>query len=613
MFALLAALALPPAARAADPVERLWVEAPSAADRARARAAGLSWAEGQDGGWYLLDGTPTMAEAAGLRWRREAAFPSGWAPTSADVGTRIDALPDGDVVQIGESVGGAPILAVRFGAGGRALRVLGGHHGDEGASVEVALRVAEAVAAGAVTLPDDTELWVVPAVNPDGLDAGTRTNGNGVDLNRNYGWEWSADEANSGDAPFSEPETRAIRALSRARSFDAGLSLHSGAQNIGWVWNWTAAMRPIDEPLLADLADVYAAACDAPEFWTTNGADWYETRGDTTDWSYGAWGAYDFTLELTTVKSPPEEEVEAYVAWHLDAALAWLAHPADTRGVLLDAVTGEPIPGVVSEEGTMRALVTGPGGAAARWLDPDAGPLVATAPGYTSAAFEAETSLVPTALLAALPEPRLLSRGGPAVRVTLAGTGAGALSLWQPGEGPAVTVPSDGAGAWILDPTALAPGAWTLVTDEGVVPRALFVGEVDDRVRLTAATFADGALTLDGAGFATGSEAWSIGGPARAMHPLRRVAESSERLVFTLDHPDDDVLVWTNGAWLSAVDVRTAPQLDLTPPAAGDLIADAPQIDPELRAVGACAVAPGGGFVGSVIAFGWAFGRRRRG
>ncbi len=607
---MLLSLLVAPLAGAAEP---LWVEAPTADDRARARAAGLAWAEGQEGGWYLLDGTPAMAEAAGLRWRRESRFLSPGTLTAADVVTRMDALGGGTRVQLGESVRGAPILAVRFGAGGRALRVLGGHHGDEESSVEVALRLAEAVASGAVTLPEDTELWVVPLVNPDGLDTGTRTNANGVDLNRNYGWEWSPDEPNSGDAPFSEPETRAVRALARARSFDAGLSLHSGAQNIGWVWNWTAETRPVEEPLLADLADAYAAACDAPDFWITNGADWYETRGDTTDWTYGAWGAYDFTLELTVDKSPPAEEVATYVAWHLDALVAWLARPADARGVLLDAVTGEPIPGVVSGDTALHPLSTGPGGAAARWLAADAGPLVASAPGYASTPFDGDTRLSPTSLLAALPTPRLLSRGGPPVRVTLPGTADQPLSLWQPGEGAFVTVPSDGAGAWTIDPTTLAPGAWTIVTREGTIPRALFVGEVDDRVVLTATTLADGALTLDGAGFATGAEAWSIGGPARALHPLVRVSESPDRLVFALASPDDDVLVWANGAWLSAVNLHTAPEVDPTPPSADAPVADAPAEDATLRAAGACAAGPaGGGGIALATSLALVAGRRRR-
>ncbi len=596
MLLALAALAVPAhAAPAARPGEArpLWVALPSSGDRARARAAGFGWAEGQDGDWFLLEGTPAMAQAAGLRWRVAAAEDDGWAPSSAEVEARLRALPAGTLVHIGESALGAPLLAVRFGEGGRALRVLGGHHGDEGSSVEVALAVAEALAAGEVALPADTEVWVVPAVNPDGLDAGTRYNARGVDLNRNYGWEWDAGTVNAGDAPFSEPETRAVRALARARSFDAGLTLHAGAQNLGWVWNWTADERPPEEPLLADLAAAYAAQCGAPGFWLTNGADWYVTNGDTTDWTYGAWGAYDFTLELTAEKSPPLGDVETYTAWHLDAILGWIATPPDLVAAVVDDTTGEPLPATVT--GPDVAPFATPDGRVARWLDAAPGAWTVTAPGYTAAPLAPETRLVPTALLAALPSPRLLSRGAGPTTVTLPGAGEGALTLMQPGELD-VVVPAEAAGAWTVDPTTLAPGAWTLVTDAGVVPRGLFVGEVDDRVALAEVTLVEGVLTLRGENFAEGAEAWSIGGPARATHALPPLSATADTLVFALDTLDDDVLVWVNGAWLSVVDVQGDPTVDPTPPPALEVVVDdepPPEAAAPAEAAGTCAARPG--------------------
>jgi protein MpaA len=67
-------------------------------------------------------------------------------------------------------------------------------------------------------LPAGVHLWLVPAVNPDGLASGTRQNAHGVDLNRNWpvGWvpngrPW--DGYYSGPRPLSEPENRAMRAF----------------------------------------------------------------------------------------------------------------------------------------------------------------------------------------------------------------------------------------------------------------------------------------------------------------------------------------------------------------------------------------------------------------
>ena len=205
--------------------------------------------------------------------------------------------------------------------------------------------------------------WVFP--HADGVDRVSRRNANAVDLNRNYGFEWSSEATGSGPAPFSEPETRAVRALSALAPFGAGLSAHAGATNLGWVWNHTHE-PPLDEPLVARLAEVYAEACSQPGFYVTNGADWYPTNGDTNDWSYGVHGTLDFTLEVATDKHPDSALVPELLDHHRDAVLGFLAASSVSHGVVRDRATGLPLPATVHLDAG-QPLLTGWSG---RWGRP---------------------------------------------------------------------------------------------------------------------------------------------------------------------------------------------------------------------------------------------------
>jgi protein MpaA len=115
---------------------------------------------------------------------------------------------------LGRSAQGRPIELHRLGdprAPNRIL-VVGCIHGDECAGVPVARRLLQ------VDAQPDAAFWIVPNLNPDGLAGRHRQNGRGVDLNRNFGAMWRPvgrrwDPQYSGPRPWSEPETRLIRAL----------------------------------------------------------------------------------------------------------------------------------------------------------------------------------------------------------------------------------------------------------------------------------------------------------------------------------------------------------------------------------------------------------------
>jgi murein peptide amidase A len=117
---------------------------------------------------------------------------------------------------LGRSVDGRPIRAFELGDvhGSRSALIVGCIHGNECGGIAIAQALAQ------LNPPPDTDLWVVPNLNPDGAAAATRGNARGVDLNRNFPWRWRRLFAgyDSGPRPLSEPESRiAYRLLTRIR------------------------------------------------------------------------------------------------------------------------------------------------------------------------------------------------------------------------------------------------------------------------------------------------------------------------------------------------------------------------------------------------------------
>jgi protein MpaA len=130
----------------------------------------------------------------------------------------------------GKTALGLSIPAFRWEGGGPEVLVLGGVHGDEVEGVIAAWGVYDAIVQG--RFKPVLNLTLVPALNLDGATLKTRTNGRGVDLNRNLpSNDWNPQAFNDryppGPSANSEPENQALTQWLSAHSPRFVLSLHS--------------------------------------------------------------------------------------------------------------------------------------------------------------------------------------------------------------------------------------------------------------------------------------------------------------------------------------------------------------------------------------------------
>lgn len=236
---------------------------------------------------------------------------------------------------------------------------LGCHHAREWISVEVPLLLARRLAEGYEGDPairelvDRSEIWIVPLLNPDGLEysinvyrywrKNRRANADGtfgVDLNRNYGYMWGRDDQGSsawpdaedyrGVSAFSEPETRAVRDLFLGRNFLATVSYHSYSQSILYPWGFADIPTGKDESLRAlglEMAGLIETLNGRSYACGQAASSLYVTNGDFADWTFGVSGVPSYTIELPPIDVQrggffnAEDEIEGVFRENLPAML----------------------------------------------------------------------------------------------------------------------------------------------------------------------------------------------------------------------------------------------------------------------------------------------------
>lgn len=114
--------------------------------------------------------------------------------------------------------------------------IQGGLHGDETETTHFVEWLAQRVQQGQSKLnqlPEDQVAFdFVPIANPDGVSSLSRYNQAGINLNRNFGHLWGISRENPGSAPFSEPETRAVKSMLDKHRYTAAVDVHG---YINWI------------------------------------------------------------------------------------------------------------------------------------------------------------------------------------------------------------------------------------------------------------------------------------------------------------------------------------------------------------------------------------------
>ncbi|SFL25164.1 g-D-glutamyl-meso-diaminopimelate peptidase [Paenibacillus sp. 1_12] len=206
-----------------------------------------------------------------------------------------DRYPFLEVGSIGRSVEDRDIPVIRIGVGAKHIHFNGAFHANEWITTSLLIRFihdyAQAYAHGnsvhgvdAKQLFDRISLWIVPMVNPDGVElvlskqqephlqqllewnggstdfSGWKANVRGVDLNDQFPANWELERARrqvanpasrdySGTSPLSEPEARAMEAFTRERDFSLVIAFHTQGEEIYWNYN---DYEPVESESIAE-------------------------------------------------------------------------------------------------------------------------------------------------------------------------------------------------------------------------------------------------------------------------------------------------------------------------------------------------------------------------
>ncbi len=205
-------------------------------------------------------------------------------------------------------------------------------HGDEITGRELMINLIQEIGQkyGSDTeitnLINNTEIYVMPSMNPDGSELRQRANANGTDLNRNF-----PDILRDRDSTSigREVENQAVMKFQAERHFALSANFHGGVIVANYPWDSTYDRHPLDafvKELSIGYAELNPEMRNSSEFplGVTNGADWYVVKGGMQDWSYFWHQDLQITVELSYAKWPSYHDIPDFYANNRDSLIFYM-------------------------------------------------------------------------------------------------------------------------------------------------------------------------------------------------------------------------------------------------------------------------------------------------
>lgn len=264
-------------------------------------------------------------------------------PTSAQVAEKIRAIVAKNpkimkLVNIGKSVKGKDLLFVKISDNVEVdevepeFKYISSMHGDEITGRELTTMLLEEIGqkygkdAEITELVNNTELYIMPSMNPDGSDMKQRANAKYTDLNRNFP-DIISDSQSS--AAGRQIEVQAVMAFQESRQFSLSANFHGGTIVANYPWDSKYDLFPMDafvKELSQGYSDLNPDMKTSDEFpgGITNGAAWYVVRGGMQDWSYVWFNDLQITVELSHQKWPSYSEIPSFYKNNRDSMVYYM-------------------------------------------------------------------------------------------------------------------------------------------------------------------------------------------------------------------------------------------------------------------------------------------------